>query len=248
MLYRRRYMNAAPTEGKGSMDTDTRKALREVAAGEVEQFSITDLEGLGLMDLESLAGRLDDDAIMQQAERLLEEDPEPWSMQDADPVANPDRLPYEVRDYAGERRADFWIRGDAERYVREENRKRERGFVLSIGLGNAAMSEAEHVGQALEELAQTIADGERDGNVFDENGNGVGHWSLTEPAPETITVKAANLKAGQRVKIGDDFETVEQDAAPMPGHRVEVITEPYSEGVLWPAVRPCEVLLNEEAV
>lgn len=157
-------------------------------------------------------------------------------------------FPHIVTDYDGDPRACFHIHGDAERYVRECNRERESGFVLSIGLGNAAMSEAEHVGQALEELAQAIADGEREGSVFDENGNTVGSWSLHEPEPETLTVKAADLKAGQRVKIGDGFETVEQDAAPMPGHRVEVITEPYSEGVLWPAVRPCEVLLDEEAV
>jgi hypothetical protein len=228
------------------MDTETRKALREVAAGNVEQFSITELEDLGLTGLESQAGRLDDDTIMQQAEQLLDENPEPWKMQDADPVANPDRLPYEVRDYAGDRRADFWIRGDAERYVREENRKRESGFVLSIGLGNAAMSTAEDVQEALSGIAQCIDDGERDGNVFDENGQVVGYWGLELPPPPTAFVKARDLTPGQRIKIGDGFEKVET-TAPMPGNRIEIITEPYSEGHLVAAGSLQEVLDEGEA-
>lgn len=54
------------------MDIDTRKALREVAAGNVEQFSIDELQGIGLTRVTSQAGRTDDDTLMQQAEQLLE--------------------------------------------------------------------------------------------------------------------------------------------------------------------------------
>lgn len=153
---------------------------------------------------------------------------------------------YYVADAEGDARAAFWIRGDAERYVRDRNRERESGFVLSIGLGNAAMSEAEHVSQALEELAQAIADGRREGNVFDGNGNTVGHWSLTEPPPPTEFRKAGNVEAGQRIKIGDKFERVEFDAAPMPGGRVEIILEPHSEGRLIDADTFVEIIAEED--
>ncbi len=152
---------------------------------------------------------------------------------------------YYVADADKDARAAFWIRGDAERYVRERNREREAGFTLSIGLGNAAMSSAEDVGQALEELAQSIADGERDGNVFDENGNVVGHWSLNEPEPPTEGRKARNVEEGQRIKVGDTFERVEAVGS-MPGGRVAIITEPYSEGTLYEGDAVVHVLVEEE--
>lgn len=153
---------------------------------------------------------------------------------------------YYVADAEKDARAAFWMRGDAERYVRERNRERENGFVLSIGLGNAAMRKAEHVRQALEELAQAIGDG--DGDVFDENGNMVGHWSLHEPEPESEERKASELEAGDWVKIGDgaDFGRLELDPAPMPGGRVELITEPHSEGFLVSADELLPVLVEEE--
>jgi len=176
----------------------------------------------------------------------MSEDAKRWALAEADAVADPSRLPYTVRDAEGDRRADFWIRGDGERYVRDENRRRESGFVLSIGLGNAAMSSAEDVRDALAGIGQCIDDGERDGNVFDENGQVVGHWSLELPPPPASFYKARDLQAGQRVKVGDTFERIEAVGA-MPGGRVEVITEPYSEGVLWEGGQLCEVL-DEEAV
>jgi hypothetical protein len=152
---------------------------------------------------------------------------------------------YYVADAERDARAAFWIRGDAERYVRERNRERAAGFVLSIRLGDAAMKSAEDVGTALEELAQAIADGERDGNVFDENGNVVGHWTLNEPEPPTEGRKARNVEEGSRIKIGDTFERVEA-VGTMPGGRVEIITEPYSEGTLHEGDALLDVLVEEE--
>lgn len=53
-----------------------------------------------------------------------------------------------------------------------------QAFKLSIQLGNAAMSEPEHVAEALLSISQAIEDGERDGNIFDGNGNHVGRWAF----------------------------------------------------------------------
>jgi hypothetical protein len=152
---------------------------------------------------------------------------------------------YPVRDSEDDLRAQFMVGGDAERYVRECNRKREAGFILSIGLGGAAMSTAAHVREALEGIEQCIADGDRDGNVSDENGNTVGHWSLSEPPPPTTFHKARHLEEGERLKVGDTFELIEA-VETMPGDRIEIITEPYSEGHLVDADSLQEVLCEEE--
>lgn len=57
-------------------------------------------------------------------------------------------------------------------------------FTLEIELGNAAMCEAEHVAEALEQIAQRVRGGEDDGRVRDLNGNTVGTWSVNYPDPE----------------------------------------------------------------
>lgn len=123
----------------------------------------------------------------------------------------------------------------------------EPGFHLSIDLGNAAMLTAEDVADAVSRSAEPINAGDPSGRIYDANGNTVGHWVLTLPEPETQTVKARDLEEGQQVKIGDDFSRIEC-VGEMPGDRVEVITEPYSEGVLWEGDQACEILLDEEAV
>ncbi|HEY3435502.1 MAG TPA: hypothetical protein VGK41_07590, partial [Solirubrobacterales bacterium] len=54
-------------------------------------------------------------------------------------------------------------------------------FTLSISLGNAEMKTGEHVAEAVRTVAQDLADGSTDGNVFDVNGNRVGSWTLALP-------------------------------------------------------------------
>ena len=97
---------------------------------------------------------------------------------------------YYVADAEGNARAAFWIRGDAERYVRERNREREAGlpkgttmldqFTITIDLGNAEMSKPDHVVDALREIADQLEAEGPDvfaaGNVRDVNGNTVGSY------------------------------------------------------------------------
>lgn len=47
------------------------EGLRAICRGDVEPFSIGELESLGIKGVMSSAGRLDDDAIMEQARELL---------------------------------------------------------------------------------------------------------------------------------------------------------------------------------
>jgi hypothetical protein len=63
-----------------------------------------------------------------------------WEMRDADPVGDPSRLPYEVRDTDGDRRADFLVRGDAERYSRDRNR--DAGIAEEVGDAAAEVGQA----------------------------------------------------------------------------------------------------------
>lgn len=129
----------------------------------------------------------------------------------------------------------------------------EPHFALKVEMGNAAMLTFEDVADEVRTVLTQIEE-EHDadctvngGTITDRNGNSVGSFTLVLPEPETQTIKARSLEAGQRVKIGDTFERIEA-VGEMPGGRVEVITEPYSEGVLWEGDQACEILLDGEAV
>ena len=52
-------------------------------------------------------------------------------------------------------------------------------FIVEIELGNATMHTHEHIAGALENLAGRLRDGYDEGGVRDEDGNTVGHWSLS---------------------------------------------------------------------
>lgn len=58
--------------------------------------------------------------------------------------------------------------------------KRDGEFSLTITLGNAAMSEPEHVAEALADVAEAIRDGGGwlEGTIRDGNGNTVGRYLL----------------------------------------------------------------------
>lgn len=54
-------------------------------------------------------------------------------------------------------------------------------FELSISSGNDAVVTDTHdaIGEILHKLAERIGDGDTDGNIYDLNGNTVGHFCLT---------------------------------------------------------------------
>src|SRR3954451_2314377 len=51
-------------------------------------------------------------------------------------------------------------------------------FELNIAMGNAAMSSADDVADALVKIAQRLRSGETEGKVQDGNGNTAGEWEL----------------------------------------------------------------------
>jgi hypothetical protein len=55
------------------------------------------------------------------------------------------------------------------------------GFRLVLELGNAAMSDAEDVAGALQDVGRDLQRGYAEALVSDRNGNTVGSWSLTLP-------------------------------------------------------------------
>lgn len=128
-------------------------------------------------------------------------------------------------------------------------------FTLHIRLGNAEMRTPEHIARELHAVADQLADDpQKDGTIIEVNGNSVGSFHMELPEPPHHPVKASELEAGMRVKVDDnptdaDWEYVrlEIDAEPMPGGRVELITEPHSEGFLFDAAQELDVL-DEEAV
>lgn len=125
---------------------------------------------------------------------------------------------------------------------------RSPGFFLNIELGNAAMLETADVIAELHAVADRLEQfgPTTEGACTDTNGNTVGSYALVLPEPPVERVLAREIKEGDRVKIGDTFERVEIDAAPMPGGQVEIITEPYSEGFLMPGDKGLDLLTEEE--
>lgn len=56
--------------------------------------------------------------------------------------------------------------------------------IVSLDLGNAAMSDAEDVAIALTDIANRIRGGQDSGVTKDLNGNTVGSWAVTYPEAE----------------------------------------------------------------
>lgn len=126
-------------------------------------------------------------------------------------------------------------------------------FTLHIRLGNAEMRTYEHIARALHAVADQLADNpQRDGAIIEVNGSVVGSFHVELPEPPHHLVKASELEAGMRVKVDPldadwGYRRLEIDAEPMPGGRVELITEPHSEGFLFEAAQELDVL-DEEAI
>jgi hypothetical protein len=93
-----------------------------------------------------------------------------------------DGEPYENTITVEEKQGGSWVRVvkyDGGELDEAGDEDRLRGtFTLSIELGNAEMCELEHVAGAVESLAERLKAGDEGGNVYDANGNTVGHFGL----------------------------------------------------------------------
>lgn len=106
-------------------------------------------------------------------------------------------------------------------------------FTAKIETGNAAMLDAEHVADALREIAREVFHGGEFGRIRDANGNTVGEWSLQleENAPAPLEVARRELQRildnGDAIEPHDlafAFETAARDEHPAGGSSPRVMT------------------------
>lgn len=123
-------------------------------------------------------------------------------------------------------------------------------FTLHLQLGDADLLTPEDVARELAALSEQIdSTTGQDGTIISSLGNRVGSFHMELPEPPAEFIKACEIDAGRWVKVGDEseFQRLEQDPEPMPGGRVELILEPYSEGFLVDAAEQLPVRIDDGA-